>query len=116
MKLKLHKFQFPDHTKPNGFLSRDDRAQACWYFYLLAQKQREIIGDSTEDQFGLLEGSLWMNLEYEQTARTVAMIYGLDSPDEFAKAWGEVKAEALACGLPEPHWSYTKGIRIALKH
>lgn len=116
MKVQFSRFKFPDHTKPQGFLSSDWRAQACWYFYLLAQKQRETIGDSTEDQFGLLEGNLWMNLEYEQTARTVALIYGLESPDEFAKAWDEVRAEAKACGLPEPHWSYTKGIQLSLKH
>jgi hypothetical protein len=98
---------FPDHTHPVGFLSRDTRAQACWHFYTLAEKQREIVGRSTEDQFGLLDEYRWMDRHYVQTARSVAMIHELDSPDEFAKAWGEVKREALRCGLPEPHGSYT---------
>lgn len=99
---------YPDHTTPNGFLSDDVRAQACWYFYVLAQKQKEMVGESTEDQFGLLEEYNWMDRHYIQTAKTVAMIYGLTSPDEFAKAWDDVRREAARVGLPEPHDSYTK--------
>lgn len=98
---------FPDHSVPNGELSRDTRAQACWHFYTLAEKQREMVGDSIDDQFALLEGNLWMDKQYVQTAKSVAMIHGLASPDEFAKAWPEVRREALRCGLPTPHPSYT---------
>ena len=112
MKIKLNYFTFPDHTKPKGALSRDLRAQACWYFYVLAQKQREKVGDSTEDQFGLLEENQWMDTQYVQTARTVAAMYGLDSPDEFAKAWDEVREEAANSLLPEPHVSYTRLARV----
>jgi len=109
--LNLTPFNFPDNTIPNGFLSRDMRAQACWYFYTLAQKQLEIVGKSTEDQFGLLEENLWMDKRYEQTARTVANLYGLESPDEFAKAWDEVRREADRLGLPAPADEYTRGIK-----
>lgn len=110
--MAIHPFVFPGHTKPNGALSQDARAQACWYFYVLAQKQRELVGDSIDDQFGLLEEHEWMDTRYVQTAKTVAMLYGLESPDEFAKAWDEVRAEAESCGLPEPHPSYTRLARI----
>ncbi len=89
-------------------MSRDKRAQACWHFYTLAEKQREKVGSSTDDQFGLLEGNLWMDTHYVQTARSVAMIHGLTSPDEFAKAWHEVKAEAARVGLPIPHPVYAR--------
>lgn len=100
---------FPDHTKPKGALSRDKSAQACFYFYLLAQKQRELVGQSLEDQtFRLLDGDLWMDTHYVQTARSVALLYGLESPDEFAKHWTEVKQEAWLCGLPIPHDTYTR--------
>lgn len=99
---------FPDHTKPVGALPNLKPAQACWYFYLLAQKMKENVGDSTEDQFGLLETEQWMDTHYVQLARTIAMIYGLESPDEFAKFWKPVKQEAWICGLPTPHDSYTR--------
>lgn len=99
---------YPNHTKPEGFLSADRRAQACWHFYTLAQLQKEKVGDSIDDQFALLDTALWMDTHYVQTARTVAMIHGLESPDEFAKAWHEVRAEAARCGLPTPSGVYTQ--------
>lgn len=99
---------FPDHTQPTGYLSRDTRAQACWHFYTLAQLQKEKVGNSTEDQFGLLDDQLWMDTHYVQTARSVALIHGLKSPDEFAKAWSEVRQEAERAGLPEPHPIYMR--------
>jgi hypothetical protein len=107
MKISFTYPTFPDHTIPVGALPREKGAQACFYFYLLAQKQKELVGDSTEDQI-LLEGELWMDTKYVQTARTVALIYGLESPDEFAKFWKFVKQEAWVCELPIPHDSYTK--------
>lgn len=106
--IKFNPPSYPDNTEPLGYLSKDSRAQACWMFYTLAQKQLEMTGDSIDDQFGILEGNLWMDRHYVQTARTVAMIYGLESPDEFAKAWDDVRAEARNLGLPEPHDSYTR--------
>lgn len=101
--------KFPDHTVPHGRLSSDPRSQACWYFYLLAQKQKEVVGETLEDQsFRLLEDDLWMDKHYVQTARSVALLYGLESPDEFAKAWREVWEEARDCGLPEPAAEYVR--------
>lgn len=97
---------FPDHTTPTGALPNERGAQACWYFYLLAQKNKEKVGDSIEDQFGLLEGDPWHTKHYEQIARTVAMIYQLESPAEFAKFWRYVQQEAYVCGLPTPDREY----------
>jgi hypothetical protein len=108
VKINFTYFRFPDHTQPAGALSFDKRSQACWYFYLQAQKMKENVGKSTEDQFGILEGELWMDTHYVTLARSVALIYGLESPDEFAKAWDEVRVEAMNCKLPEPAEEYTR--------
>lgn len=99
---------YPDNTYPKGFLSKDIRAQACWHFYTLAQQMKEKVGDSIEDQFGLHEEYPWMDTHYVQLAKSIALIYGLESPDEFAKAWKEVRLEAARLSLPAPHDSYAK--------
>lgn len=99
---------FPDHTVPVGALPNEVAAQACFYFYLLAQKIREKVGDSIDDQFGVLEGERWMDKHYVQLARSIATLYGLESPDDFARFWTEVKQEAFICGLPIPHDEYTR--------
>jgi hypothetical protein len=107
-RLNYTRIEFPDHTHPKGALPRLHAAQACWYFYLLAHKIHERVGKSTEDQFGLLDGELWMDKHYVNLARSIAMQYGLESPDEFAKHWDSVRKEARACQLPEPHPEYTR--------
>ncbi len=108
MKVTFTPIHFPDHTVPKGALPQHPGAQACWYFYLHAQKQKEKVGKSTEDQFGLLEGELWMDKHYVQLARSVALMYGLESPDEFAKFWQYVKQEAWLCKLPIPSDEYVR--------
>lgn len=107
-RMVLNPFKYPDLTSPKGCLSPDMRAQACWYFYTLAQQIYEKVGKCTEDQFGLLEGNLWMSKHYVQLARAIAAIYGLTSPDEFAKAWDQVAMQAMVLGLPEPNGEYTR--------
>jgi hypothetical protein len=102
---------FPDHTQPKGHLSSDMRSQACWYFYLMAQKQLERVGgimDEKETQFGLLDIYPWQKTHYQQLAKTVAFLYQLESPSEFAKAWSEVEREAAASGLPAPREEYKR--------
>lgn len=113
--MRLHHFEFPDHTQPKGLLPAGEKAaQACWYFYLLAQKVKEKVGESIDDQFGLLDGDLWMDKKYEQIARTVAMIYGLESPDEMFKFWDYVEGEASDCQLPLPAEEYKRPLRIVM--
>lgn len=102
---------FPDHTEPKGALSTDMRSQACWYFYLLAQKNLERVGGTmaeNETQFGLLDIYPWQKTHYEQLAKSVAFLYQLESPSEFAKAWPEVEREALSSGLPAPRDEYKR--------
>lgn len=107
MKLVLNPFTFPDLTEPKGLLPRDMRAQACWYFYTLAESLRVRVGNSTEDQFGMLEGDLWMDKRYVPIARAVATMYSLESPAEFQKFWKYVWAEAQRSGYPLPAPEYS---------
>lgn len=114
MTLKLNYAIYPDLTHPKGFLPDDKRAQACWYFYTLAQQLKERLGDSIDDQFGILEGNPWMDPHYAQLARSVAMIYQLESPDEFAKFWHYVKLQADSMGYPEPHPVYMNPLQVVI--
>lgn len=109
-KMELRYFTYPSLTQPHGELPNDKRAQACWYFYTIAQHAKEKVGDSTEDQI-ILEGERWMDTRYEAQALAVAQLYQLESPSEFAKFWPYVRKQALALGYPDPHHSYTSIIR-----
>jgi hypothetical protein len=114
MELRFTYFTYPQLVigQENGCLPNDKRAFACWYFYTLAQQVFEKVGDGfAESQFAVLEGDLWMDRRYEQQARSVALLYQLDSPDEFAKFWPYVREQAKVLGLPEPHDDYTKNLR-----
>lgn len=102
---------YPDLTEPDGFLPRDRRAQACWYFYTIAQLAKETIGESIDDQI-ILEDELWMDKQYEQQARTVALMYQLESPDEFLRFFPCVRRQALAMRLPDPAPEYTRPSRL----
>lgn len=95
---------YPELTE----LSKDKRAQACWTFYTLAEQLRQKLGKSTEDQFGLLEDELWMDPHYVQIAQSVALRYQLASPDEFAKAWDDVRRQCQVLGYPQPDDIYTR--------
>lgn len=105
---------YPDLTHPKGFLPDDKRAQACWYFYTLAQQLKERLGTSVDDQFGILEGNKWMDPHYAQLARSVARIYALESPDEFAKFWRYVKQQAESLGYPTPAAVYMNPLQVVI--
>jgi hypothetical protein len=45
-----------------------------------------MLGDSTDDQFGILEGERWMDPQFEQIARSVALMYGFENPGEFMES------------------------------
>lgn len=114
-KVVLNPFVYPDLTREKGgCLPNDMRAFACWYYYTIAQKAKEMIGEHTEDQFGLLEGQLWMDKRYENQARAVATLYGLESPDEFLKFFEVVAQQAAADGLPAPAPEYTRPLKPGL--
>ncbi len=114
MKMALRFPTYPDLTTPNGELPDDKRAQACWYFYTLAQNLWEKLGKSTEDQFGLLDGELWMDPHYVQLARSIANLYSLESPDEFAKFWPYVDRQCVVLGFPKPKSEYMNPLRVII--
>lgn len=99
---------FPDLTIPKGPLPPDKRAQACWYYYVLAQKVFEKVGDSIDNQFALYEEDMWMDKRYRSIAKSIALLYQLESPDEFAKFWEYVKRGAEQLRLPTPKEEYMK--------
>lgn len=90
---------FPTHTTPYGWLPDDLRAHACWYYYLLADKAKAEADES--DQI-VYEGEPWRYRHFVQIKRSVALIYGLESPDEMDKFWPYVMTEAASRGMPEP--------------
>jgi hypothetical protein len=94
-------------THPKGHLPNDKRAQACWFFYLMAQSAKEAVGEGASTQI-IYEGELWMDKRYEQQARSVAQIYQLESPSEFMKFWSFVILQAKALGLPAPAEEYMR--------
>lgn len=114
LRITFTPFVFPDQTEPNGLLVRDMGCQACWYYYVLAHKQWALVGNSIDDQFGILEGNPWLSKRYEGTARNVAMIYGLKDPSEFMKYWPLVAMECHRMGMTAPQEEYMKPLRFIL--
>lgn len=114
-KLHLRHPIFPDLLIRNGGCLPDEiGAHACWYYYTLAQKIYEKIGDSTEDQFGLLETDLWLDPHYHQLARSIATLYRLESPDSFMKFREPIARQAAKLGYPEPKNRYMNPMRLVI--
>lgn len=117
LKIELRPMFFVDLISPRGFLTPEPACHACWYFYMLAEKARQAVGRGPEDQ--ILETNeesdtnlsitwpLWMDLRYNEQAKSIALLYGLESPDQMWGYWHNVKLTAAMFGLPTPHDSYT---------
>jgi hypothetical protein len=115
--LRLRYPIYPDLTIPNGALTPDLGCQACWTFYVGAESNRLSAGNSISEQMIEVvaddEGSMpWMNKQYENLARSIAMLYGLESPDDFQKFWPLVTIQCLAMGYQTPHWEYSGRTRL----
>lgn len=90
---------FEDLVEPNGALTLDRRSHACWYYTKLAMRARAIHAGGIENQQIVYKvGETppnWHESRDEEIARSVAIIYGLESPDEFLKfkkqAWTQAK-------------------------
>jgi hypothetical protein len=107
--MKELKFNYPfftDQVEPKGRLLIDKRCHACWFYFMLATKNKNVVGKGPEDQIievdPGLETPLWMDLRYDQIARSVAMIYSLESPDEFLPYFEIVEKEANRLGFEVP--------------
>lgn len=109
---------FPDSTEPNGFLPKAKAAQACWWYYILCQKQREIVGNGPESQIITVEtgkesDALWHDTHYLPTGRSLELIYQ-ESLEDIFRYWPAVIKEAERMGLPAPHHSYMNPKRFML--
>lgn len=92
---------FADLVEPNGALALDKRSHACWYYTMLAMRARGLHAGGIENQIiqvkvGNESDTHWHESRDEEIARSVAIIYGLESPDEFLKAEWKRRAWAQA--------------------
>lgn len=111
--LHYDRFVYEQFTTPNGPLPREMGAQACFFFYMSAEKMREIVGDGASTQI-IYEGDLWMDTHYENLAWGIATQYGLKDPGEFERYWDAVRKLAEQEGWAPPHETYTRRIRPQL--
>lgn len=96
---------FMDFIQPKGALTLDRRSHACFYYTKLAMRARYLAGDGPESQtiqYKVGETAPeWMESRDEEIARSVAIIYQLESPDEFLKFKKEAWTQAVMfLGLP----------------
>ena len=93
---------FYEQIEPRGRLVLDKACHACWHYYMLADKNRVKVGRGIDDQIIVIEEGEyapdWMDKRYHQIAKTVAMIYGLESPEDFLPYFPLVEAEARRLG------------------
>jgi len=101
---------FPDNTIPSGFLPMVKPAQACWYYYILCEKQRVMVGKGPESQIIIVDTGYehqtpWYDKHYWGTAKAVAMIYQIEIEEMFSY-WSFVIREARRMELPSPALEY----------
>lgn len=96
---------FESYVEPNGALKIDMRCHACFYYGMLAYKARlnagAIEGQMIQYKVGE-EIPLWREARDEELARSVAIIYSLDSPDDFLSYKKEAWAQAVRLGIEMP--------------
>lgn len=106
---------FENYIVPNGVLTLDKRCHACFYYGMLAQKARNLAGAGPESQIiSYKVGETppeWMESRDEELARSIAILYGLESPDDFLRfskeAWGQ--AHVLGIDIDEEVFRVTPG-------
>lgn len=105
MKIRYEYPMFTDHVAPNGYLTFDVRSHACFYYGMLALKARGLAGTGIDSQIIQYkvgeEIPAWLESRDEELARSVAILYALESPDEFLKfkkeAWAQMQALGITC-------------------
>lgn len=92
---------FADLVEPRGALALNIRSHACWYYTMLAMRARGLYAGGIQNQIiqvriGDESDVHWHESRDEEIARSVAIIYGLESPDEFLKDEWKRRAWAQA--------------------
>jgi hypothetical protein len=89
---------FEDYLEPKGALKLDRACHACFYYGMLATKARGNAGPIETQIIQYKVGEQipdWREPRDLEIARSVAILYGLESPDEFLKykkeAWYQAK-------------------------
>jgi hypothetical protein len=72
-----------------------------------------MVGKGPETQI-ILEGMEWMDPRYEQLARSVSMLYGFSSPDDWWQYWPMIEKQAVALGYDKPSQEYRKRTRLVV--
>lgn len=105
--LNLH-YEYPmymDYVEPAGALTIDKRSHACFHYTKLAMRARYLHNGGIENQqitYKVGEAPPdYHESRDEEIARSVAILYGLESPDEFLKFKDRAWAQATQfLGLP----------------
>lgn len=100
MKISYEYPMFDEYVEPRGALAINKESHACFYYLVLAMKARAVAGKGIDSQIIEYEvghaAPLWMESRDEEIARSVALIYGLESPEAFLKAPWKKRAWAQA--------------------
>lgn len=94
---------FADYVEPKGALAINKESHACFYYAMLAMKARGLVGDGIDSQ--IIQYRVgdavpeWLESRDEELARSVALIYGLESPESFLKGDWKKRAWAQAMSL-----------------
>lgn len=106
--LKKLNYEFPyfeDYVEPKGALNLDRASHACFYFAMLAWKAR---GNAGPIDMQIIEYKVgetppaWREDRTEEIARSVAIMYALESPEDFLKYKKEAWYQARLLGLTLP--------------
>ena len=102
--LHYNRPMFTDQVMPKGELTLDPLCHACWYYMMLAQQNKLKVGDGPESQIisydtWSADRPLWQNKNYKAIAKSVAVIYGCESPEDFLKFIGPCLREARRLGI-----------------
>lgn len=80
---------FEGLIEPHGALTMDRRSHACWYYTVLCMRARRLHAGGIANQ--IIQYKVgdtppeWLESRDLEIAKSVAIIYALESPDEFLK-------------------------------
>lgn len=97
--IKRIEYQYPyfeDMVEPHGALTINKECHACFYYAMLASKARANAGDIETQMIEYKVGDTppeWREQRDSELAYSVALLYGLESPDKFLiykkRAWAQ---------------------------
>lgn len=111
---------FESYLEPNGALGIDRACHACFYYGMLATKAIDMIGTSNESQIILYKvGETppeWLTANLGNIARGVALMYALESPEDFLKYKREAWLQAKMLGVEIPEVVFRVAPHTVIQH